>query len=476
MKTTILTYLLLVISVNLIAQITQQREIKSFNRIEVLGYANVIYTESDSLQLNIEANIDEINKIYTIIEGETLIIKTKGIFSHAFKIYVFNKGLNHITVNEASKFQSINTLHADSLSMDISGASDVKATIEAKAIDVLIGGASVVNIDGNTQTLYGKVSGASLLKAYKLKSLVTHVISSGASSVKVFASQKIKANAIEASIIKFKGEPKEVDVEASVSSSISKVINDEATKISGNSKDSTIISFGKKELIIINRDKNREEKIYLTSKKDFRHWNGFGIGINGWLDNGNTSVSKKNNFMDLNYGKSVNFQFKPFEKDISIYKDYVNLVTGFGFECHQYELSNKIRLNPDSNYTYGTTDTSSTYSYKKNRLKTSFINVPVLIEFNSCSNPKQSFHIAIGIIGGYKIGSKTKQVLLQNNNEIKLIKRDDYNINPFRLNAHVSIGYHNLTIYGDYSLTSLFENGKGPKLYPFTIGLQLVTF
>ena len=90
------------------------------------------------------------------------------------------------------------------------------------------------------------------------------------------------------------------------------------------------------------------------------------------------TIKVMNNPLDKIYiNQSISNSINPFEKDISIYKDYVNLVTGFGFEWHQYELSNKIRLNPDSNYTYGTTDTSSTYSYKKNRLKTSFINVPV---------------------------------------------------------------------------------------------------
>ena len=154
----------------------------------------------------------------------------------------------------------------------------------------------------------------------------------------------------------------------------------------------------------------------------------------------------------------------------------MNLVVGLGFEWNQYEFRNKTRLNADSSYTHGVIDSTNAFSYTKNRLKTTFVNIPVLLEFNTNKNPKKSFHIAVGVIGGYKLGSRTRQILEQNKNDIKLIRKDNYNINPFRVNAHASVGYHNVTVFADYALTSLFENGRGPQLNPFTIGVKLVSF
>jgi hypothetical protein len=116
------------------------------------------------------------------------------------------------------------------------------------------------------------------------------------------------------------------------------------------------------------------------------------------------------------------------------------------------------------------------FSYKKNRLKSTFVNVPLLVEFNTNKNPDKAFHIAVGVIGGYKLGSRTRQILKNNGDEIRIIRKDNYNINPFRVNAHASIGYKNFTVFADYALTPLFENGKGPELYPFTIGVKLISF
>lgn len=477
MKTIILSSLALFSSISLLAQTTQNRDVKPFTKIELSGVANVIYTQSDTAALKVTADDKEINNIYTTFEGDVLVIKAKGNFTHSYKVYVNGNTLNKITGSGASKFSTTNTLVADSLSMDISGASNVTATLKTRAADVMLSGASSVTLDGESATLYSTASGASSLKAYKLTTTTANVTASGASSAKVFANDKINANATGSSSIKFKGEPKDVSAEASSSSSIAKVVGDDVAKKYGDKRDSTTINFKKKKFVIIDKDDDdKKHSFSIGDDDDFHHWGGFGMGVNGWLSNGSFSMPKGQEYMALNYGKSLNFQLNPFEKDIHIYKNYVNLVVGLGFEWNQYEFSNKTRLNADSSYTSGTIDSTNAFHYQKNRFKSTFVNVPVLLEFNTNSDPDKAFHIAFGVIGGYKLGSRTRQILEQNANEIRLIRKDNYNINPFRVNAHASIGYHNFTLYADYALTPLFESGKGPELYPFTLGVKLVSF
>ncbi len=478
MKSILLSSLFLISVVTANAQTSQTREAQAFKKIELTGAANVVYTQSDTLSLKVVADENEINNIYTSFEKETLIIRAKGNFSHPYKVYVSGNSLNQITASGASKFASGNTISPDSLSIDVTGASEVTATIQTKAVDAMISGASSVTLIGNAKNLFATVSGASGLRAYKLTAVNADVRASGASSVKVFATEKINANATGSSTIKFKGDPKDVSAEASSSSSIAKVVGDETAKKSGDKKDSTTINFRNKQYVIINKDKDSDTTTTHRKKTrdDFHHWGGFGMGVNGWLSNGSFGLPTSQSYMDLNYGKSLNFQLNPWEKDIHIYKNYVNLVIGLGFEWSQYEFSNKTRLNADSSYTYGTIDSTNTLSYKKNRFKTTFVNVPLLLEFNTNKDPKKAFHVAIGAIGGYKLGSRTRQVVEFQGNTIRYIKKDDYNLNPFRVNAHASIGYHNFTVYADYALNSLFENGKGPELYPFTIGVKLISF
>ena len=475
MKHIIYTTFLSTLCVFLKAQTTQIREIKPFNKIEVGGAATLYFSQSDTVSIKVVASENEINNVYTTITDNVLIIKAKGMFKQDYKIYVNANNIIGLTASGASKIVNFNTIKSDSLALDASGASDMELIVNVKKLDLVLSGASQINISGNTQSLQSNLNGASSLKAYKLNSINTSVTVSGASSAKVFATEKINANATGSSTIKFKGDPKEVSAEASSSSSISKVVGDDVSK-SASKKDSTTINFRKKKFVIINKDSDSDSNISLNREDKFHHWGGFAMGVNGFLSNGSTTMPKSQEYMSLNYGKSLNFQLNPFEKDIHIYKDYINLVIGLGFEWNQYEFSNKTKLNADSSYTYGKIDSSNAYNYKKNRFKSTFVNVPILLEFNTNKNPDKAFHIAFGVIAGYKLGSRTRQILEKEGMDYRFIRKDDYNLNPFRINAHASVGYKNFTVFGNYALTPLFVNGKGPELYPFTIGLKIVTF
>jgi hypothetical protein len=476
MKQFILSSSFILLFISAKAQITELRDSKPFNQLEVSGAANVQFTQGDSTTIKVVANDAEINNVYTSVENGILTVRGKGNFKNSYKIYVSSKNLNHITASGASKVTILNTLQTDTLFINATGASDVVGNINTTLTDVTASGASGVNLEGTTQTLVGVISGASSLKAYKLNSVNTFATVSGASTAKVSASQKINANATGASSVKFKGDAKEVSAEASSSSSVAKVVDDAISGKNSDKKDSTTFNFRKKKFVIINKYSNSDSTSNSENNDEFHNWAGFGIGVNGWLSGGSFSLPKNKEYMALDYGKSLNFQLNPLEKDIHIYKNYINLVIGLGFEWSQYEFKNRTTLNPDSSYTSGVIDSSKTFNYKKNRFKTTYVNIPVLVEFNSSKNPKKAFHLAVGVIGGYKLGSRTRQVLELDGQDIKLIRKDSYNVNPFRLNAHASVGYHNFTVYADYALTPLFENGGGPTLYPFTFGVKLVSF
>ena len=472
MKTAIITTSMVLVALTFKAQTSlETRDIKPFKHLDISGAAMVEYTQSDTLSLQVSANSDDLSNVVTVSDGETLVIKSKGNMKSGYTIKIASNGLNQVVCNGASKLLSTNTIKADSLSIDLNGASSARLDIKARAINVVSNGASVADFAGSADKFYANANGASTVKAYKLNATAVDAIAGGASTVKVFAADKIKANATGASTIKFKGEPKEVGVEASTSSTIAKVAADDSQKRM-DGRDSTTFNFKKKKFIIIDGDKDSED----DKDDDFHHWAGFSMGLNGWMTSGGSlNLPKGSDYMSLNYAKSLNFQLNPFERDIKLYKNYVHLVTGVGFEWNQYEFSNPVTLNADSSYTSGKLDTTG-INYRKNRLKSTFVNVPLMLEFNTNKDPDKAFHIAFGVIGGYKLGSRTRQVFPMNGDEIRNIRKDSYNINPIRVNAHASLGYGNWTFFADYALTPLFESGKGPQLYPVTVGLRVIPF
>ncbi len=456
------------------SQTVQKREIGAFDKVDASGAANVHFTASDSVSLKLSGNSDEFSFVETKVQDGILFIKTKGNIRTPFKVLISAPTLNLITLSGASHFETDNELKTDSIHVEASGASNVELNLVARAVRTTVSGASEVNFSGTTQDLYATVSGASTLKAYKLNALNTTVTASGASVAKVFAVNKLSANATGASTIKFKGDPKDVIAEGSTSSQIMKIGNDESSvKKNGKDSSSTTFNLGNKKIIIV--DEN--DTIHKHSYGDFKYWSGFFIGSTGYVgSNQSFKIDKPYNYMELDYSRCFNFQLNLFQSNIHIYKNFINLVTGLGFDFNQYEFENKVKLNADSSFTWGNVDSTNTFSYSKNRLKTSYITVPLLLDFNTNANQKKSFHVSLGVVGEYLIAGRTKQVVSKDGVKHKNIRNDNYNLSPLRANAYASISYHKITLYAQYALNSMFKNGHGPELYPFSAGIRVVGF
>jgi hypothetical protein len=475
----IFTALLLAGSLFVSAQNKQIREITSYNKIDASGAPTITYRQSDSLTLVVEAEPGDLENIETRVSDNTLFIKTNGNVKHPYKIRLSGNTLNSISASGATNFKTLNTLKADSLVIEASGASNMNLFVNARTVKSIVSGASDVTMEGNNDNLYADVSGASNFKSYKLASSKTNVTSSGASTAKVFASDRLTANATGASTIKFKGEPKEVSAEGSISSQIIRIAADDSqTKAIG--KDSSITSFnwGHKK-IIISDDDHKMDSLHKVRKinREFRHWDGFFMGVTGFTDpHQSFYINKPYNYMELDYSRSFNWQLNLWQQNVHIIKNYLNLCTGIGFDFNRYQFANKVKLNPDSSFTWGNVDSTGTFSYKKNRLTSYYLSVPLLLDLNTSTNPHKSFHISVGVVGKYLLGARTKQIVQKNGDTFTQIRNDGYNLNPFQFNAYASVGYGNITLFAQYGLNEMFQHNKGPELYPFSVGVRLANF
>lgn len=480
MKTNFLAIALFSTVISCSAQQIQNRPVTDFDKIQTSGSVSVFYTDSDSLSLTVKAKANELDNIETKVVNSTLVISSKGNFREPVSVYVKNNKLSHIESSGATDFTTTNALRGDEISFSISGSAEVHATVNAKKVKAVLSGASDLALYGTTDYFDVETAGASTVRSYSLVSKDANVVTSGATEVKVYATERIKANATGASEIKIKGDAKDVNADATSAASIMRIEN-HLVATDTTSGDSTVFHWKHKKIIIINTMRNRDDDKKKTEngyeENDFKHWVGFAIGVNGYMgQGGGINLPSKDGYMDLNYGRSFNFQLNIIERQFNLVKNSVKIITGIGLDFHMYELANKTKLNADSSFTFGQIDSTNTYSYKKNKLRNTYIQVPLLLEFNTNKNPEKTFHIAFGVIGQYLIASRTKQVIEEDRYTIKRVRKDGYNMSPFAAKAHVNMGYRGWTIFAEYSLTPLFQSGKGPELYPFTVGLRVIPF
>lgn len=163
------------------------REIKAGNAVILI----ISVQEEKEFGISVEGDENMFKDVKTEVEGETLIISTKGN-----KISPTNKVRLKISMPEL-------------LSLELWGASEATVTkAKSDSLKIQAGGTSVVKIDGETKSLAATANGASKIDAENLKSENAEVKTAGTSEIIVFASNDLNAEAFGASTVYYSVDPK----------------------------------------------------------------------------------------------------------------------------------------------------------------------------------------------------------------------------------------------------------------------------
>ena len=198
------------------------------------------------------------------------------------------------------------------------------------------------------------------------------------------------------------------------------------------------------------------------------------VGLNTLLNTSGYSLENGINPFDLDVVNSVNFTYYPFMQRISIINRKLNLIHGIGLQYNEFNFQNPVRLvaqSPQLQFEY-----DEGLVLKKNKLKAWYLTLPIMINIES--NPykySRSFRISGGIEGGIRLRSWTKRKSDQFGKEKR---KDDYNLNQFKVALRGQIGVGVFNLFSTVSMTELFDpdqNG-GYEVFPFTIGIVVLPF
>ena len=216
--------------------------------------------------------------------------------------------------------------------------------------------------------------------------------------------------AVAAFTLNLKAQEGSADV-ISVTSSSEPAIFKDTVKVQKD-KDTTIVRIGKKDVKVINHDGGTEilwgQDSHKKHKSDkFKgHWQGFEMGFNGF-DKADYSMYNDKDFMSLNQGKSWEIGLNCYEFNIGLYKSAVGLISGMGLSFNDYKFENRYTIKRGTDRTVPVPLDYA--NLEKTKLAVSYLNVPLLIEFQIPINQKEGkLYLNAGLVGGVKLGSHTK--------------------------------------------------------------------
>lgn len=194
------------------------------------------------------------------------------------------------------------------------------------------------------------------------------------------------------------------------------------------------------------------------------------FGYTGW-------ASAPDSAKPEGFSKSFNVYFMydfPFKTNPRL-----SMAFGPGIATDHIIFKNKYVGIKDLTTTIPFTDQSDTNHFKKTKLATAYLEAP--IEFRYTSDPLnagKSFKFALGVKVGTMLNAHTRNAKYEDKdgntlNDYTMKEASKRFFNKNRLVGTARIGYGHFTLYGSYQFTTLFKDGAGPQVKPFSIGLTL---
>lgn len=193
------------------------------------------------------------------------------------------------------------------------------------------------------------------------------------------------------------------------------------------------------------------------------HWSGAPDSINNRM---------KGLSRGLNFYIMIN---KPFKSD-----PRWSIAGGVGVSTSSmFFTKTNIGINNINASTLSFTDVSNSNNFKKYKLATSFLEIPIELRYTfDPENEAKSWKIALGVKVGTMLNAHTKGKTLESStgttiNSYTEKESSKQFFNTTRLSGTARVGIGHWSVFGAYSITSLLKDGSGASIKPFQIGITL---
>lgn len=147
---------------------------------------------------------------------------------------------------------------------------------------------------------------------------------------------------------------------------------------------------------------------------------------------------------------------------------------GFGLESHSFKNKNTI-LDTEDDKLKISLDESTSRSYIKSKLFTNYLDVPLEFRYVFGNLEDKPLTLSFGGKIGYRIDVHSKVKFSEDGEKKKEKSHESFKTNKFRYGVGARFTYGKIGVFGFYTLSDLFQKGKGPDVTPIMVGVVFNT-
>lgn len=192
----------------------QTREVSGFNGVASSGPFNVHITMGNKESVKLDIDADLIDKVETVVEDGTLLIRFKKAERFAWKnhniekaeIYVSAKSLSAIVNSGSGNIEVTGPINTDNFKAVVSGSGTLKAGyVKATELHANLSGSGSIDVKGSANSINAIISGSGEIKGEEFKTESATVVISGSGNVYLKAEKELKATIIGSGTVYYSG-------------------------------------------------------------------------------------------------------------------------------------------------------------------------------------------------------------------------------------------------------------------------------
>ncbi len=194
--------------------ITQEKQLSVYDRIEVLGSYDVIFTDGEVGKIRIKAPDNILPLIQTEVSDGLLKIgaeKNRYKVKEPIIIYVpVDSRLKQVDIKGSADIYSEKNLETKTLNVGIYGSGDARLAVDVSSLALEVVGAGDIRVSGRAKDLSIDISGSGDVDTSKLTAEKAVISISGAGDVSAYMTEDVDVSITGSGDVTIKGNPKKV--------------------------------------------------------------------------------------------------------------------------------------------------------------------------------------------------------------------------------------------------------------------------
>ena len=194
--------------------ISQEKQLSAYDRIEVLGSYDVIFTDGEVGKIKIKAPDNILPLIQTEVSDGLLKIgaeKNRYKVKEPIIIYVpVDSRLKQVDIKGSADIYTEKNLETKALEVDVYGSGDARLAVDVSSLALEVVGAGDIRVSGRAKDLSIDISGSGNVDTSKLTAEKAAISISGAGDVSAYVTEDVDVSIAGAGDVTVKGNPKKV--------------------------------------------------------------------------------------------------------------------------------------------------------------------------------------------------------------------------------------------------------------------------